>query len=261
MKRVINPLYLLLIAICLLFPRHSLSETWFEQGLSFLNSHRYEDAIKAFSKAIEMDLHDADAYNNRGLAWYEKGAYERAIADYTKAFDIDPRCADAYNNLAWTLAVCPDSAYRNGAKALELAQKALELTPGAYTLDTLAAAYAEAGKFGDAVAIQTTVVALETKQGKTKDLAEYREHLKSYRAKKPWRDMYAALEGIKKTVPKVVTVRVPVGRVREGPSLNSRIKFRLKKGRTVSIVERKDDWYLIARGTGWAHQSLFFNSY
>ena len=136
----------------------------------------------------------------------------------------------------------------------------MELTPGAYTLDTLAAAYAEAGKFGDAVAIQTTLVALETKQGKTKDLAEYREHLKSYRAKKPWRDKYAALEGMKKTVPRVVTVRVPVGRVREGPSPDSRIKFRLKKGRTVSIIERKADWYLIARGTGWAHQSLFFNS-
>ncbi|NVM26555.1 MAG: SH3 domain-containing protein, partial [Desulfobacterales bacterium] len=108
---------------------------------------------------------------------------------------------------------------------------------------------------------QTTVVALETKKGKTKDLAEYREHLKSYRAKKPRRDKYAALERMKKTVPRVVTVRVPVGRVREGPSLNSRIKFTMKKGRTVSIIERKDDWYLIARGTGWAHQSLFFNSY
>jgi len=257
MKRITNPLSLFIVAICLLVPTHSLSIDWFEQGLSLLKSHRYEDAIKAFSKAIEVNVHDAGAYNNRGFAWHEKGAYERAIADYTKAFNVNPRCAEAYNNLAWALAVCPEAAYRNGTKAVDLAQKAVELDPEAYALDTLAAAYAEVSEFGDAVATQTRAIALESQQARTEDLAEYRERLESYRANKPWREQYVAPEVFKKTFPQALTIKVRVGRVREGPSLDSRIKFRLKKGQMVSIVEEKDDWYLIARRTGWAHKSLF----
>jgi len=257
MKRIMHPINLFIVAICLLFPTHSLGIDWFEQGLSFINSHRFEDAIEAFSKAIEVNVHDAGAYNNRGLAWSKKGAYERAIADYTKAFNTNPHCAEAYNNLAWTFAVCPDSAYRNGAKAVDLAQKAVGLAPEPYALDTLAAAYAEAGEFGDATAIQIRVIALESKQGKTEDLAEYRERLEAYRANKPWREKDIAPEGMTKVFPRVLAIKVPVGRVREGPSLNSRIKFRLKKGQMVSIVEQKDEWYLIERRTGWAHRSLF----
>ena len=257
MKVIVHSIKLFIVAVYLLFPTHSLGIDWFEQGLSFIDSHRFEDAIEAFSKAIEVDVHDAGAYNNRGLAWRKKGAYERAIADYTKAFNTNPDCAEAYNNLAWTFAVCPDFAYRNGAKAVDLAQKAVELAPEPYALDTLAAAYAEAGEFGDATAIQIRVIALESKQGKTEDLAEYRERLESYRVNKPWRETDIAPEGTRKAFPRVLAIKVPVGRVREGPSLDSRIKFRLKKGQMVSIVEQKDEWYLIARRTGWAHRSLF----
>jgi tetratricopeptide (TPR) repeat protein len=265
MKRIMGLLSLFLVALYLLFPPHLPSvEDWYEEGLSSLQSHRYGDAIRAFSKAIEMNLHLADAYNNRGFAWYEKGAYERAIADYTKALDINPRCVDAYNNLAWALAVCPDPAYRNGAKAVAVAQKAVELAPEAYTLDTLAAAYAEAGKFPDAVATLKRVITLESKKGETEELAEYREHLRCYTANKPWREKHIGPEGIDERFPRVVTIRVPIGRVREGPSLDSRVKFRLKKGQYVSIIERKGEWLLIelADGrTGWAHQSLFSKSY
>jgi hypothetical protein len=147
---------------------------------------------------------------------------------------------------------------------VDLAQKAVELAPEPYALDTLAAAHAEAGEFGDATAIQIRVIALESKQGKTEDLAEYRERLESYRANKPWRERDIAPEGMKKAFPRVLAIKVPVGRVREGPSLNSRIKFRLKKGQMVSIVEQKDEWYLVKLPdgrAGWAHQILFFRSY
>ena len=245
MKRVMTFLSLFLVATCLLFPAHSLSvEDWFVQGLSFAKSKQYEAAIKAFSKDIEINPHCTDAYNNRGVAWYHKGYYDRAISDYTKALDINPRYADAYNRLSWVLATCPDHTYRNGTKAVELAQKAVELNPGANTLDTLAAAYAEAGKFEDATTIQKRVIALENKEGKTEELAEYIERLNSYRSNKPWWEKDIALEGKNKQFPRVGTIKVLIGRVREGPSLDSKIKFRLKKGETVSVIETKGNWYL-----------------
>jgi tetratricopeptide (TPR) repeat protein len=258
MKSVWTLLNVFLVAVCLLFPGHAVSgEDWYEQGLSLLKSHQYEAAIKAFSRAIGLNLNPADAYNNRGFAWHEKGDYQRAIADYTKALDVNPRHAEAYNNLAWALAVCPDPAHRNGAKALELAQKAVKLTAKAYALDTLAAAYAELGRFKEAVAVQRKVIALDSKEAKTEELTEYRERLKSYRTEKPWREKHITLEGRPRTISEVVILQVPIGRVREGPSLDSKIKFRLKRGQTVSIIEKKGDWYLVAQRTGWAHQSLF----
>ena len=160
LKEIIAVLSLLLVCTCLLFPGYSLSaEDWFTQGVSFSKSGRYDQAIQAFSKAIEINPRNTSAYINRGLSWYYKGDYNQAIADYTKALDINPYHADAYNNLAWALAICPDYRLRNGAKAVEVAQKAVELNPEADTLDTLAAAYAAAGHFSEA--IDTTQKALE----------------------------------------------------------------------------------------------------
>ncbi len=294
MKSVMTFLSLFLLATCLLFPAHSLSvEDSFEQGLFFAKAKQYEAAIKAFSKEIEINPHCTDAYNNRGVAWYHKGDYDQAISDYTKALDINPRYADAYNNrgvawyhkgeydqaisdytkaldinpryadaynrLSWVLATCPDHTYRNAAKAVEMAQKAVELNLGANTLDTLAAAYAEAGKFEDAITIQKRAIALENKEGKTEELAEYIRRLNSYRSNKPWWQKDIAPEDKDKEFPRVETIKVPIGRVREHPSLDSKIKFRLKKGKTVSVIETKGDWYLIARSLGWAHQRLFFD--
>ena len=48
-------------------------------------------AIADFTKAIEINLQDADAYNNRGTAYVGKGEIDRAIADYSRAIEINPR--------------------------------------------------------------------------------------------------------------------------------------------------------------------------
>ena len=227
MKRIMPLLYFFLIAIFLLIPGRSLSaEDWFERGLYFLKSQRYDDAIKAFSlsiqiipndpeaynhrgtawfykgdydraiadctKALELDPGYANAYNNRGTAWFYKGDYDRAIADCTKALELNPRYADAYHQLALILATCPEKRYRNATQAVEVAQKAVELSPEANFLDTLAAAYAEAGRFGDAIATQKRAITLLNKEGKTDELAEYIGRLNSYKAHKPLREQYIA---------------------------------------------------------------------
>lgn len=193
MKRIMPLLYLFLIATCLLLPGHSVSaEDWFERGLSFLESQRYDDAIKAFSESIRIIPNDSEAYNNRGIAWFYKGDYDRAIADCTKALELNPGYADAYHQLALILATCPDKRYRNATQAIELAQRAVELSPEANFLDTLAAAYAEAGRFGDAITTQKRAITLLRKQGKTNELSEYVERLGSYKARKPLREQYIA---------------------------------------------------------------------
>ena len=65
------------------------AENWFERGLSFVNSKHYSEAIKAYTKALDINPQYDKAYNDRGNVWADKGDYDRAIADYNKALGIN----------------------------------------------------------------------------------------------------------------------------------------------------------------------------
>jgi tetratricopeptide (TPR) repeat protein len=154
---------------------------WYKKG-------DYDKAIADFTTFIEIEPRQPFAYNNRGNAWGKKGDYEKAIADFTKAIEVDPQHTSAYNSLAWLFATCPDDRYRDGTQAVELAEKAVELDEAISRLDTLAAAYAEAGRFQDAIQTQEQAIAKLKQAGGTKYLAEFEQHLESYKDGKPWRE-------------------------------------------------------------------------
>jgi tetratricopeptide (TPR) repeat protein len=160
------------------------------RGVAYSRKGQYEKGISDYNKAIEIDPRHAMAYSNRGYAYSRKGQYKKAISDFNKAIEISPGYAKAYNDLARLLATCPDVRYRNGIKAVELAQKAVELVPQSWNYwDTLASAYAEEGKFEDAMTTQEKAITLLKKeQGETERLVELMEHLNSYKVHKPWRE-------------------------------------------------------------------------
>ncbi|MBW1706052.1 MAG: tetratricopeptide repeat protein [Deltaproteobacteria bacterium] len=175
-------------------PRYA--DAYCNRGASRFFKKDYDRAIADCTKALHIDPGYSVAYLNRGRAWFSKKDCVRAITDFEKALDINPNYAEAGNQLAWTLAVCPDDRYRNGAKAVELAKKVTELMPEAGFRATLAAAYAEAGKFEDATKTQESVIALLNEQGKKGQLSEYKKRLEFYRDHKPWREEYAVHENI-----------------------------------------------------------------
>jgi tetratricopeptide (TPR) repeat protein len=166
----------------------NLSIVYYNRGNAWRKKGNYDKAIADFTKVIEIDPQDVYAYYDRGYAWEDKGDYNKAIADFTKVIEIDPQYADAYNSLAWLMAICPDGRYRDGKRAVEFAEKAVKLEETANRLDTLAAAYAEAGRFQDAIQTQERAIKLVEKEGETEDLAEFKKHLDSYKAGKPWRE-------------------------------------------------------------------------
>ena len=147
----------------------------------------FDNAIADFTEAIRRDPKDSDAYCGRGWAWRHKHDFTKALADFQNALELDPRDVCALDGQAWIWATCPADSERNGARAVEVAIEACELTrwKQAYCLETLAAAYAEVGDFASAVKWQTKAVELETDPAEQE---EYRTHLKLYQQKKPCRD-------------------------------------------------------------------------
>jgi len=156
------------------------------RGGAWLYKKEYDRAIADFTNAIEINPLQAEAFRGRGDAWFCKGDCGKAVADHTRALDINPKDAEAIYKIAWISATCPDAQYRDGEKAVAMAKKAIELNPGANFLDTLAASYAESGKFDEAVSTQEKAIALLD----TKTSEEYLSRLDSYKKHKPWRENF-----------------------------------------------------------------------
>ncbi|MBI9073935.1 MAG: tetratricopeptide repeat protein [Desulfatibacillum sp.] len=224
----LKPIYQILIlalATILLFapaPVTAKIQSWSEAGLEELEQGLYDEAIASFTRAIEIHPRNWQAYNNRGIVYGIKGQQDLAIADYGKAIGINPDYADAYSNrgaacfykgkwadaladcskalsldpgriwaqnqLAWILATCPEADYRNGKKAVDLAQKALKVEDNLLFYDTLAAAYAECGQFEKSVDFQLIAIdrLRKSDQAPPDTLASYEERLRYYQAGLPW---------------------------------------------------------------------------
>ena len=95
--------------------------------------------------------------------------------------------AFAMNGLAWWLATAPEDGVRNGAEAVRWAKRAYELHPGAEAADTLAAAYAEADRWDDAIAMQESAVRDLPKE-RTEYVGPFRDRLELYKKHRKWRE-------------------------------------------------------------------------
>lgn len=158
------------------------AEAWYEKG-------NLDRAISDYTKAIEINSKYAKAVFSRANTLHEKGEFAAAAADYERAIELDPQNALIYNNYAWLLSTCTDSEFRNGAKAIILALKAVKIHPDeALYVDTLAAAYAESGSFIDAIKSVEKAISLLEKGGKQYLGDELIIQLESYKAGKPWRE-------------------------------------------------------------------------
>lgn len=162
---------------------------YLNRGTARRKKGEFDLAIGDYTAVIQMKPDLFDAYTLRGLCYEKKGQYRKAIADYTQALEKKPHYL-TYIGLAWIFATSKDKKNRNGTRAVELAQKAVQLNRNARTLQILAAAYAEAGKFKEALETQETALDLLKQPGPVpkKDLDPYEHQLQAYKSNKPWRE-------------------------------------------------------------------------
>jgi tetratricopeptide (TPR) repeat protein len=178
---------------------NSLGDLYSRQG-------RYNEAEPLLVKALEIrrrilgEEHPDTLSSMHSLGWlyYRWGRYNEAEPLFIKALEgrqrvlgeENPDTLESMNQLARMRATSPVTDLRNGAKAIEYATKTCELTKwkNASYVDTLAAAYAEAGDFDSAVKWQKEAINLLTKEEAAKWQAEFEERLKLYQSGKPYRE-------------------------------------------------------------------------
>jgi tetratricopeptide (TPR) repeat protein len=120
-----------------------------------------------------------------------QGNFQEAMEHYLAALQLKPDSSEVLNNLAWFLTTCPDAHIRDGAQAVKYAERACELTYYRETMmvGTLAAAYAEAGRFDDAISMAQKACSLATGSGKPGLLKRNQDLLALYLKHQPYREM------------------------------------------------------------------------
>jgi Flp pilus assembly protein TadD len=121
---------------------------------------------------------------------HQTGDLRGAVAQLRQVLLLKPDSVEALNNLAWMLATASDDTLRDGAEAVRYAERAARLPPVKEMCvpGTLAAAYAEAGRFPEAIATAEKAVEMETAAGETRFAAINRQLLRLYRAGKPFHE-------------------------------------------------------------------------
>ena len=149
---------------------------------------RTDQAILQYREALQIKPDYAEAHNNLGLALVRKGRTSEAISQYQMTLRLEPANVESQNNLAWLLATSAQASLRNGGKAVELAQKANVLTQGEnpVILHTLAAAYAEAGRFSEAVQTAQRALQLAGAQSNARLAAKLQVELQLYETGSPF---------------------------------------------------------------------------
>jgi tetratricopeptide (TPR) repeat protein len=158
-----------------------------ELGLVLSGQGKTADALEHFSEAARLAPQNVTYRVHLAEALYSLGRAPEAIAQYREVLKRSSDAADALNNLAWILATNPKAEVRDGQEAVRLAERACQLTRyrQAMLVGTLGVAYAEAGRFEEAVATTEKAAALATAAGDEETAAKSRALVELFRGRQP----------------------------------------------------------------------------
>ena len=195
-------------------------------GRALAKQAKFDEARAEFREAIRIDPKCAEAHAGFGALLFVQGRLDQADVHFREALRLNPRCTEAHvglggllstqgqvaeamaqwgealrlqpentrvlNIMARTLATCRQPSVRNGAAAVELARRAAELTDGRdpMILDTLAAAYAEAGRFSEAVQTARKALELAAEQNHPAVVESIRAKIPLYQSGSPYHETH-----------------------------------------------------------------------
>ncbi len=159
-------------------------------ALALTSLGQQQEAAAQYEQAIREKPDDAKLHYLYAVTLAAQGDARLAVDHYRQALALKPDMVEALNNLAWLLAAHPNDALRDGPAAVRLADRACELSEQRepVLLGTLAAAYAEAGRFMEAVKTAEKARDLAAAAGLKDVAAKNAELLELYRSGKPYRE-------------------------------------------------------------------------
>jgi tetratricopeptide (TPR) repeat protein len=157
-------------------------------GNALLLMGRDGEAMVHLQQALQIRPRYAEAHYNLGNLLHRMGRDDEAMVHFQQALQLNPRSLKIQNDLAWVLATVSPAALRDGRQAVDLAERANQIAGGEdpIILRTLAAAYAEAGRFDDAVRSAQKAMALARAAGQSGLVEQLDGQLKLYAAKLPF---------------------------------------------------------------------------
>jgi tetratricopeptide (TPR) repeat protein len=157
---------------------------------ALLKKGQVTEAMVHYRKFLELEPANVEARNTLGTALIQQGHVREALDQWQEALALQPENGNAASNLAWVFATCPEDSIRDGTRAVELAEKAFRISGGKIPMiyRVLAAAYAESGRFADAVETAQRGAELATSQGNPPLAAELESNIALYRSGRPLRD-------------------------------------------------------------------------
>lgn len=193
-------------------------------GVVFLGQGRVDEAISLLQAAVDLRPDNSPAHENLAKALLQKGEVANALIHYQKLLELQPDNIEVHNivgtvlvqqrrvrdgveewqkvlviqpdngnalsNLAWIYATSPDDSLRDGPKAVQLAEQAMQISGRRIPIifRTLAAAYAENGQFSEAIQTAQEAFELASRQGNSTLAAELQRNIVLYQERQPLRD-------------------------------------------------------------------------
>ena len=157
---------------------------------ALLKKGQVAEAMVHYRKFLELEPANVEARNTLGTALIQQGHVREAIDQWQEVLALQPENGNAASNLAWVFATCTDDSIRDGTRAAQLGEKALRISGGKIPMiyKVLAAAYAENGRFADAVETAQRGAKLATSQGNSPLAAELESNIALYQSGRPLRD-------------------------------------------------------------------------
>jgi tetratricopeptide (TPR) repeat protein len=165
---------------------------WAEANYAYLllRKERPREAIPHFEASLAIWRGDAQIHRMYALALLQVGSLGAAIREWEAVLETEPHDTNAEANLAWVWATSPQESMRHGAKAALLIEDVIAQSgrENASVLRTCAAAYAESGRFADAIETAKEATQLALDQGNSTLVADLGEDIRGYQKSVPLRD-------------------------------------------------------------------------
>lgn len=153
-----------------------------------LQTSYWQNSMSLFEHNLKLNNRSIKIHYHLAMALSEKGKSSEAVAHLEKAVEINNNWFSPINSLAWFLATRKNAEFYNPDKAVQLAQRACELTgyQDPAILDTLAVAYASQNRFSEALVTAEKALKIAKSEGDKQLTVLFQQRLDLFKMNQPY---------------------------------------------------------------------------